>query len=218
MTPHLRPDGVAFLSSTDLNSAVVDGSLSMAQIVVIGFTSGVDDNESPDSLPAPALEALEWLRSPGRFSIALVQGTCGRQFVSAIASCDIVLMTQSALLVTSASDATGLPGLGASEVVVARIGSGRSLLLALDDAPLDATSAYAIGLVDEVVSDPHAADRVDQLLAQLHAKPAGWMAEATSLLATASGATHEAAGRDRLRRREVDAQERLKRQGQALPD
>ena len=168
--------------------------------------------------PPPPQEMLDWLRSPARLSIGVIRGFCGSETLTSLLACDLVVMAEGAVISASPTEPTQLPGSGLLELLVARVGTSQAMLITLGPEDLDAGRALAIGLVDDVVAPADIDLRVAALARAALARPEGWLGEAKSLLATASGPAMERSGRERLRRLEHDAHDRLARQGEGLQD
>lgn len=91
------------------------------------------------SVPVPVIACVAGAAAGGGFSLAL--------------ACDSIVAARSARFVPAYAQLGTTPDTGFTHSLAARVGPHRALQITLSPAPLSATQAHAIGLVDELVDD-----------------------------------------------------------------
>lgn len=182
---------VVLIPSNEVDQARLDPALNAAAVVVVAV--------------APAGGAItdadgDWLRSPGRVSLAWLSSAADTDALGVALACDLVVAEVNAVLDFAPATDVGLPVHGSLAALVDRVGSSRALALIVGGS-IPAEQAFQWGIVDRLGSLESAmqwAEKISQHSPQ-------WLAEVKALLGQASPGTHH----DVVRRREREALGRL---------
>ena len=117
----------------------------------------IDVQKLLEAAPKPVVAALNGHALGGGAELAL--------------ACDIRVMAESATIGFPEMGLGLFPGAGGSQRLPRLLGTHRAKLLMIQGSRLTATEALHIGLVDEVVPDNRFDSRIDELAAELAAKP-----------------------------------------------
>jgi len=117
----------------------------------------IDVQKLLEAAPKPVVAALNGHALGGGAELAL--------------ACDIRVMAESATIGFPEMGLGLFPGAGGSQRLPRLLGAHRAKLLMIQGSRLTATEALHIGLVDEVVPDNRFDSRIDELAAELAAKP-----------------------------------------------
>lgn len=127
------------------------------------FCSGGDLAAVRDYLARPGVgaqlgafmaDAVGLLRASGAFIVAAATGPALGGGAELLAACDLVFASPSVRVGWVQARLGVSPGFGGGANLVARVGARRALRLLVEAAPLSATGAKEVGLIDEIVDDP----------------------------------------------------------------
>jgi len=186
---------VVVIPSTDVDQARLDAALNAAAVVVVTVAPAGDSMTDA---------GVDWLRSPGRVSLAWLSSTADTDALGVALACDLVVAEMNAVLDFAPSTDVELPVQGSLAALVDRVGSSRALALIVGGS-IPAEQAVQWGIVDRLGSLESAmqwAEKIAQHSPQ-------WLAEVKALLGQASPGTHH----DVVRRREREALGRLASDG-----
>ncbi len=187
----LMKSPVVVITSHALDQARLDPALNAAAVVVVtvapagGITTDAD---------------VDWLRSPGRVSLAWLSSAADTDALGLALACDLVVAEANAVLDFAPATDVELPVHGSLAALVDRVGASRALTLIVGGS-IPAEQAFQWGIVDRLGDLESAmgwADEISQHSPQ-------WLAEVKALLGQASPGTHH----DVVRRREREALGRL---------
>ena len=137
--------------------------------------------------PAPAYQALERLRLMSKVSIALVEGIArGGGFEIALA-CDLRYVSRSARLAQPEVALGIIPGAGGAQRLTRLVGRARALELVLTCRDMTGAEAAAMGYVNRVLEDAHAAHEVLNTAEQIASMPESAVAAAKRAITAANG-------------------------------
>jgi len=153
------------------------------------FTAGTDLTELRDTDPAVTTRFLLAVHRLPVPLIAAVDGPALGVGTTLLLHCDLVLATPRSVLGLPFVDLGLVPEAAATLLLPLRVGTGRATRLALLGERIDAATALAWQLVDEVCTDEAAlAARAMELAAALAAKPRAALRSARALLRADGGA------------------------------
>lgn len=156
-------------------------------IVVTGsdpaFSSGVDVKEllSDEPYQAPLTDPAMCLRGLSVPVIAAVNGACVSGALEIALACSFILASDRAYFADTHAVLGLTPGWGLSAELPAAVGTARARQMALTGRPVDASTALAWGLVNEVVPHDRLADRVRELAEEIARAPRAAITNATRL-------------------------------------
>lgn len=118
--------------------------------------------------------------------VAAVQGVCAGGMVATIAGADLVIAESGTRFVAAYAGIGYCCDAGSSIMLTRRMGLSRARKYLLLNETLDAETALAAGLADEIVNDDSAADRAEEIASQLASGPTKAYGEIRRLLASAA--------------------------------
>src|SRR5690554_3392571 len=141
----------------ELRDADVDSEVRCVVLTGLdpSFTSGVDAREllsDPDYVPPP-VDPPTAIREVGTPVIAAVNGSCVSGGLEIALACSFIVASDRATFADTHARLGLTPGWGLSVELPATIGVARARQMTLTGLPVDAATALAWGLVNEVV--PH---------------------------------------------------------------
>ena len=145
--------------------------------------------------------AVDWLRSPARLSVAVIDGRCADAELALALACDCAVATPTSYVDFSTPTST-IPLGGEIEVLVARVGASRALGV-LAQGQVAAVDAHGMGLIDSLEPAEIVIARIADLV---NRQGTPWWAEIKGLVQTASAATMD---RERGRRLVDEAAARI---------
>lgn len=170
------------------------GTVGAATLVLL---AGGADGSPARPLPADVHAVNRWERAlralerTDAVTVTVVRGSCRGPALEAMLCTDHRIAALDAQFWMPRTGATAWPGMLLHRMAN-QIGVGRARSVALRQAPLDAASALALGLVDEVVESP--LDRLAELLPELDEVPGTEWAVRRRLILESSASFDEALG------------------------
>ena len=159
-----------------LQHAEEDGTIRV--VILTGtdpaFSSGIDIKElrgDADYVPPPIDPATQARRMTTP-TIAAVNGACVTGALEIMLGCSMAIASERAIFADTHTKVGLTPGWGLSAHLPAAIGHARANQLSLTGTPIDAVTALAWGLVNEVVAHDELLPRARELAAQIVAIPA----------------------------------------------
>ena len=125
--------------------------------------------------------------------IAAVNGPAITGGLELALSCDILVASDAARFADTHAKVGAIPGGGLTITLPRRIGPGRARLLSLTGDMIDASTALAWGLADEVVGPDRLLDRCGEIATSIAKKPPGVFAAIRQLYARNADRSDEAA-------------------------
>lgn len=119
----------------------------------------------------PWVEVQRLLETAHKPVLAAINGHALGGGAELTLACDMRVMTASATIGFPEIELGLFPGAGGSQRLPRLLGAHRAKLLMMNGSRLSAEEALQIGLVDEIVADADFPGRVDELAADLAAKP-----------------------------------------------
>jgi len=141
------------------------------------FAAGADIRELAGMTPASARElalrgqaTFDLIESLGKPVVAAINGFAFGGGCELAMACTIRVAADSARLGQPEINLGLMPGYGGTQRLARLVGTGRALELLLSGAPIDASEAHRIGLVNRVVPSADVMTAAKQLAAQLAAQ------------------------------------------------
>lgn len=185
-----------------------DRDPSVRAIVLTGaepaFSAGVDAKQllGDPAYTAPPIDPATRLRGMATPTIAAVNGACVSGALEIVLACSFAIASHRAEFIDTHALLGITPGWGLSAALPAAIGVARARQMTLTGLPVDARTALAWGLVNEVVDHSQLMPRVRRLAERIAATP---VAAATNALGLYRAGDEDATGVARAREREVGA-------------
>ncbi|MDL5351805.1 enoyl-CoA hydratase-related protein [Microbacterium sp. zg-YB36] len=147
------------------------------------FSSGVDIKEllSDEAYEAPLTDPATCLRALSVPVIAAVNGACVSGALEIVLACSFVLASDRASFADTHAVLGLTPGWGLSAELPAAVGTARARQMTLTGRPVDAPTALAWGLVNEVVPHERLPDRVREVAEEIAGAPRAAIANAVRL-------------------------------------
>src|ERR1700757_614617 len=134
-----------------------------ADIAEMSTSTGVQAEESTRHAQA----ATELIENLGKPVIAAVNGFALGGGCELAMACTIRIASENAKFGQPEVKLGIMPGAGGTQRLPRLVGRGRALKLVLSGDIIDATEAYRIGLVDELVPDAHLIERAESVLKKI---------------------------------------------------
>jgi enoyl-CoA hydratase/carnithine racemase len=160
--------GADIAEMVDMDAAEAHAYCELGQEVMIAL----------ESFPAPVIAAINGYALGGGCELAL--------------ACDFRIASDRTLIARSEIDLGIIPAWGGTQRLVEVAGDRTARRLIFLGERIDAEKAYACGLVDEVVDHADLDDRVNELAADLAAKPRSALAAAKEAINQAHETSHSA--------------------------
>lgn len=183
---------------------VLDADPTVAAIVLTGagpaFCAGFDLRELAEEDEATRQQRLAvqgtfvgMLPPHATPIVAAINGPAVTGGLELALACDILVAGTSARFADTHAKVGAVPGGGLTLLLPRRVGPGRARLLSLTGSAIDAETALAWGLVDEVVDDGELLARATAIATQIAALPTDAVAEVRAMYGRFDGRVDPAA-------------------------
>jgi enoyl-CoA hydratase/carnithine racemase len=135
-------------------------------------------------------QAFDWTTDPAYVSVAAVQGYALGAGLQLAMGCDLRIVTTDAVLALPEVSLGLVPDLGATSRLVASLGYGKALELAVTGRRLTGAEARELGLAQRLVDPARLDDEVERLVAELLAPDRDAVREVKALLLGAENRNH----------------------------
>jgi enoyl-CoA hydratase len=185
-----------------------DRDPSVRVVVVTGsepaFSAGVDAKQllSDPAYAPPPIDPATRLRGMATPTIAAVNGACVSGAIEIVLACSFAIASHRAEFIDTHALLGLTPGWGLSAALPAAIGVARARQMTLTGLPIDARTALAWGLVNEVVDHSQLRHRVRRLAERIAGTP---VAAATNAVGMYRAVDDDGTARARQRERDVSA-------------
>jgi len=160
MTRAMRRDFATLMARTAEDTGIGAVILTGAQGC---FSAGVDLKDRPDGAAPVKPDPAAALRSLGKPVIAAIDGPCLTGALEMALSCTMAIATPAARFVDTHCKVGFFPRWGGASLLVRAVGTQRAAQMMLTGEPIDAATALAWGLVNEVVAPEALLPRAEAL-------------------------------------------------------